>query len=125
MKKKNTTSTTDNSQDNNTLLGLSADNNEEHILGADVPIVNVNIDLSGVEEKLEEISKTQKKIYNLLLKDDTNVALKAMLWTTLTLHFKAIQKMPTIFKNNLRNSKSVLEDMIDDLDKVDRNDILT
>jgi hypothetical protein len=52
MKKKNTTSTTDNSQDNNTLLGLSADNNEEHILGTDVPIVNVNNDLSGVEAKL-------------------------------------------------------------------------
>ena len=43
---------TDNSQNISTLLGLSADNNEEHILGADVPIVNVNIDLSGVEAKL-------------------------------------------------------------------------
>ena len=120
MKKKNTTSATDNSQDNNTLLGLSADSNTEHILGEGEPIVNVNIDLSGVEAKLAEIAETQDKIYKLLKKDDTNVALKAMLWTTLTLHFKAIQKMPNIFKGNLTNSKSVLDYMIQQLDNVDR-----
>ena len=54
---------TDNSQKISTLLGLSADNNEEHILGTDVPIVNVNNDLSGVEAKLAQIAETQDKIY--------------------------------------------------------------
>ena len=120
MKKKNTTSTTDNSQDNNTLLGLSADSNTEHILGEGEPIVNVNIDLSGVEAKLAEIAETQDKIYKLLKKDDTNVALKAMLWTTLTLHFKDISKLATKFKGNLSTSKSVLDYMLQQLDTVNR-----
>ena len=104
---------TDNSQNISTLLGLSADNNEEHILGADVPIVN--IDLSGVEAKLTQIAETQDKIYELLKKDDTNIALKAMLWTTLTLHFKRVENLADNFKRSLSNSKSVLDYMIQQL----------
>ena len=106
---------TDNSQKISTLLGLSADNNEEHILGTDVPIENVNNDLSGVEAKLAQIAETQDKIYELLKKDDTNVALKAMLWTTLTSHFKRVDNLADNFKKSLSNSKSVLDYMIQQL----------
>ena len=65
--------------------GLSADNNEKNI------------------------------IYELLKKDDTNVALKAMLWTTLTLHFKKVDNLADNFKRSLSNSKSVLDYMIQQL----------